>query len=242
MQHIRFTSDGQTIKGIIYKPQKLLETNPAVLFLHGWKSRQQTESHYAQVMAKNGFIAMTYDMRGHGDSDGDQEALTRKDFLIDAIAAYDYLLSIPGVDPERITIAGSSMGSYIAALLASRRNARNLILRVPANYPDEGFSTQTLTDYTTSPIRVSWRTNPLSYTDSIVLQAVHTFAGNILIVESENDKLVPHQTIENYIAAVNDTQKLTQVLMKGAEHSISRDINRVDEYAEILRKWFKKNI
>lgn len=91
MQHIRFTSDGQTIKGIIYKPQKLLETNPAVLFLHGWKSRQQTESHYAQVMAKNGFIAMTYDMRGHGDSDGDQEALTRKDFLIDAIAAYDYL-------------------------------------------------------------------------------------------------------------------------------------------------------
>lgn len=242
MQHIRFISDGLTLKGTLYKPQKMLPKNKALLFLHGWKSRQQTESHYAQVMAKNGFIVLTYDMRGHGDSDGVQEELTRTDFLNDAISAYDYLVSIPGVDREHITIAGSSMGSYIAALLTSKRSVKNLILRVPANYPDKGFDTQTLMDYTNSAIRVSWRTTPLMYTDSIVLQAIHSFSGNILIVESENDKLVPHQTIENYMNAVSDKAQLTHVLMKGADHSISRDINRVDEYAEIIKKWIMLKI
>ena len=222
-------------------PQKILNTNPAVLFLHGWKSRQQTESHYAQILAKYGYITMTYDMRGHGDSEGIQEEMTRKDFLIDALHAYDFLTHVKGVDPRNISIAGSSMGSYIAALITEKRPVKNLVLRVPANYPDERFDTQTLSEYTKSSIRVSWRNTPLSYAESRPLNAVHRFHGHILLVESELDKLVPHQTIENYMQAVANHNQLTHILMKGAEHSISRDINRVDEYAEILRKWFKKN-
>lgn len=237
MQHIRFTSDGQTIKGFVYKPHKLTEKNPAMLFIHGWNTRQQTEAHYAQTMAKKGFITMTFDMRGHGESEGKQTLMTRTNFLEDTKRAYDILKQMPDVDTDRIFVAGSSMGGYMAALLSSIRPVYALALRVPANYPDNGFDTQTLTEYTTSPERITWRNRALAYNESVVLRAIHTFKGRILIVESEFDKLVPHQTIENYMNAVQDKNLLTYTVMKDAEHSISRDINKIDEYTDILSKW-----
>jgi esterase/lipase len=60
-----------------------------------------------------------------------------------------------------------------------------------------------------------------------------------LIIESEKDDSVPHQTILNYVNAVKDKSKLTHILMKGAPHSIKEGKFR-DEVERILVDWFKK--
>jgi hypothetical protein len=56
-------------------------------------------------------------------------------------------------------------------------------------------------------------------------------------MESEKYDRVPHQTIMNYVNAVNNRNKLTHVFMKGAPHSIKEGKFR-NEIERILIKWF----
>ncbi|KKR59827.1 MAG: hypothetical protein UT99_C0023G0001, partial [Candidatus Curtissbacteria bacterium GW2011_GWA2_40_31] len=57
-------------------------------------------------------------------------------------------------------------------------------------------------------------------------------------IESEKDTYVPHQTVQNYIDATKDKNKLTYVFMKGAPHSIKEGPFR-DEVERIYIEWFK---
>jgi hypothetical protein len=73
------------------------------------------------------------------------------------------------------------------------------------------------------------------------LEALNNFSGNILVIESEKDELVPHQTIENYLHAVHDVSKLTYTVMKGADHAIHDEKLRAI-YDNILTDWFKDKV
>jgi len=238
MDPIQFKSRGQVIKGNVFYPKELKEKKPAVLFIHGWTSGQDRNFPYAEKICELGYVCMTFDLRGHGISEGKLETLTTEDFLNDVISAYDYLAKFKNIDKENITIVGSSFGSYLGAILTSKRNISNLVLRVPAYIPDEGFYLPHI-NFATKPEIVEWRSKELSPEALLPLRSVRNFEGKILIVESENDILIPHQTILNYINAVTNKNRLTYVLMNGATHSISRDPIRIKKYGEILKEWFK---
>jgi pimeloyl-ACP methyl ester carboxylesterase len=48
-----------------------------------------------------------------------------------ALAAYDYAVALPGVDPERVAAMGYSIGSGCAVYLAANRPVSALILAAP---------------------------------------------------------------------------------------------------------------
>jgi len=238
MQNIEFSVDGLKLKGDLFYPKKLKDKNPSILFVHGWTSEKKRSFQYAEALIKLGFIIMVFDMRGHGISEGDINIATPKEFLRDCIAAYDYFSSIKGVDKENISIVSSSFGGYLSSMLTSKREIKNLVLRVPADYANDTFEKPKMGNAGENPDIFKWRLSPKKYNETYALQALHDYDEPILIIESEKDTIVPHPIIQNYVDAVKDKNKLTHIVMKDAPHSIKPGPFK-EEVTKILVNWFK---
>ena len=238
MKEVEFFVDGLKLKGNLFYPKKLKDKNPTILFIHGWTSEKKRSFQYAEALIKLGFIVMVFDMRGHGLSEGDKTTYTPKQFLSDCFSAYDLLSSVEKVDKENISIIGSSFGSYLGAILSTQRKVKNLVLRVPADYKKESFENLQIQNVGTNPDVIEWRKISKSPNETYALHAVNNFTGDILIIESEKDIIVPHATIQNYINAVKNKNILTHIVMKDAPHSIKPGPFK-DEVTRILVDWFK---
>ena len=242
MQKISFIVEGRKLAGSIFFPEKSKKKNPAILFVHGWTRAMERSYQYAEALSKLGYICFLFDMRGHGESEGNIKIFTIKEFLYDVLAAYDYFLKIKGVDEENISAVGSSFGGYLIALLSVKRNIKNLAMRVPADYPNDNFvKSKYLKSSADTQESLAWRKIKKNPDETFALKAINGFDENILIIEAEKDNIIPHQTIENYINAVKDKRKLSHIIMKGAPHSIKEGPFR-DEVTRILVDWFKYKI
>lgn len=242
MKHIEFIVNNKKLKGTLIFPEKLKDENPAILFIHGWTSVKERSYQYANSLAKLGYISFLFDMRGHGESEGDINITTTKEFLDDVLAAYDYLVNVEGVDKENVSAVGSSYGGYLGTLLTTKRTIKRLVLRVPADYPNEVFNKSKMqTSGNDNPAIFVWRKQTKSPNETFALEAIAKFCGEILIIESGKDNVVPHETIQNYTNAVKDKSKLTHIVIKDAPHSIKEGQLR-NEVERILVDWFKKGL
>lgn len=238
MKDIEFIVDGLKLKANLFYPEVIIDKNPGILFIHGWTSEKKRNFQYAEALIKLGFIVMVFDMRGHGISEGDINIHTPKEFLKDCVSAYDYFSEVEGVDKENINIVGSSFGSCLGSILTSKRKIKNIALRVPADYANETFEESKMGNAGENPEVFKWRLIPKKYHETFALESLHEFIGDILIIESEKDTVVPHPIIQNYINAVKYKSKLTHVVIKGAPHSIKPGPFK-DEITKILVEWFK---
>ena len=114
---------------------------PAILLCHGWGGLKSHLARYAEKFARAGYLCMTFDYRGWGESDGRiiaardaprlLEAETRElkvivlretvdpvDLTWDVRNCLAYLWSEPGVDQNRIGIWGTSYGGGHAVFVA----------------------------------------------------------------------------------------------------------------------------
>lgn len=237
MQKVQISIANEKLQGNIFIPPKTDTKAPGVLFIHGWQSAQDRYFGLAQKLSELGFMSLTFDLRGHGKSPGDLAMLSRKDFLDDVVSAYDFLTQSKSADSKNISVVGSSFGAYLGAILSPERKVAQMVLRVPADYPDGGFKEPELRT-PEQPRVAEWRATPRDFNLTKSLRAVRNFGGRILIIESEKDELVPHQTVVNYANAVLDKSKLTYVVMKGAPHSLRGHKNFQKEFEQILSRWF----
>lgn len=237
MQNITFPSDDRILTGKLFTPENSKESNPAALFVHGWNSSKDRDDQYAQALASKGYICMVFNLSGHYDSEGDINDLSRADYVTDCVSAYDYLTGVDGVNPAHIDLITSSMGAHMGTILCGERKIHNLVLRVPQNYPNEGYD-ETKVNFHGDKL-IDWRNEELKHEDSFSLSALHNFAGNVLFIESETDKHVPKRTIKNYLSATNQ-DNLTYVFMKGFPHSL-REQHQKDAYEKILVDWLQSH-
>ena len=223
--------DGQHIAGTLVAPATAV---PGVLFMHGWGGSQEQYLTRAREIAALGCVCLTFDLRGHARTDSQHETVTREDNLRDAIAAYDVLAGQPAVDASAIAVVGSSYGGYLAAILTSLRPVRWLALRAPALYKDENW---------TWPKRqlnkdelAAYRRAPVSANENRALGACAAFDGDVLIVESEHDHIVPHPVIANYRAAFEKAHSVTYRVIDGADHGLSQRPWQ-QAYTSLLVNW-----
>ena len=223
--------DGQHIAGTLVAPATMV---PGVLFVHGWGGSQEQYLARAREIAALGCVCLTIDLRGHARTETQQETVTREHNLHDVIAAYDVLAGRPGVDTSAIAVVGSSYGGYLAAILSSLRPVRWLALRVPALYKDEDWSLpkQELKKYGLA----AFRRGPVRPEENRALGACAEFEGDVLIVESEHDDIVPHPVIANYIAAFQKAHSLTYRVIAGADHGLSEEPWQ-QAYTSLLVTW-----
>jgi esterase/lipase len=238
MQKISFFIDGQRLSGTLYIPKTIHHKNPAILFLHGWRSSEESPKGRAIALSEAGYICMTFDMRGCGKSEGDFKKLTRQDYVNDVIAAYDFLSQQKGVDVENISIVGASFGAYLSTLVTKKRNVKNLVLRVPANYPDSSLNDiQFIFSGYEVVEELYAKFKEIASVETFATEALNEYDGHVLIIESENDDFIPHEMVEKYKNAVQDKSKLTYILMQNADHSMKDEKFR-QQYTQILLDWF----
>src|SRR5215218_2109591 len=134
---VEIAVDDQRIVGTLVAPGTLI---PGVLFVHGWGGNQQHYLARARQIAALGCVCLTFNLRGHAETEPQHETITREDNLRDLLAAYEMLAGQPLIDKASIAVVGSSYGAYLAAILTELRPVRRLALRVPALYRDEDWS------------------------------------------------------------------------------------------------------
>jgi len=117
-ERVSFKSGDLKIAGIVHTPKdaRAKERRPAFLVLHGFGSNK--DSHNCKIPCQFlndwGYVAMRFDYRGCGESDGERARIICLEQVEDTKAALTYMASRPDVDPERIALIGSSFGAAVA--------------------------------------------------------------------------------------------------------------------------------
>ena len=211
---------------------------PGVLFVHGWGGSQQKYLARARAIAALGCVCLTFDLRGHAQTKSQFETVSREDNLRDVVAAFDALTVHPDVDSNAMAVVGSSYGGYLAAILTSLRRIKWLALRAPALYKDSDW---TLPKWQLKKLHdlEAYRLLRVQPENSRALAACMNFEGDVLIVESEHDFVVPHPVIENYREACSRARSVTYRVMEGADHGlIEESMQRA--YTALLTEWLRR--
>lgn len=228
--------DGKRLAGTLVGPDTMV---PGVLLVHGWDGSQQEYIERAHEIASLGCICLTFDLRGHVRHQADRDTVTREDNLRDLLAAYDLLVGHPAVDPGAIALIGSSYGGYLAAIVTALRAVRWLALRVPALYPDDDWLVPKAK--LDRAMLAAYRRKVVAVQDNRALAACASFEGDVLVVESEHDTLVPPQTVQNYKAAFGRAQSLTYRMLAGADHGLTEK-EWQQAYTSVLVHWMTEMV
>lgn len=212
---------------------------PAALFLHGWDADRQEMAGPMAEAAALGFSCLAYDLRGHGATCAQRESVTPRASLDDALAAYDLLANAPGVDPQAVAVVGTSFGAWLALQLTLHRPVRWLSLRVPALYPDdcldhpkEALDPEMLQRY---------RRRPPTAAGDRALAAAEAFEGEVLVVWSGEDELLPADQCQAFRGAFPNAAALTVRRITGADHALGQRKWRA-EYRTLLRDWLQTSL
>ncbi|MBI2601209.1 alpha/beta fold hydrolase [Candidatus Daviesbacteria bacterium] len=118
---VSYKSEGLKINALLTVPQEEQpqEGFPVIIFNHGYIPPEQyrtTERYvaYLDSFAKNGYIVLKPDYRGHGDSEGNPEgAYFSPAYTTDILNALSSIKKYEDVNPEKIGMWGHSLGGHI---------------------------------------------------------------------------------------------------------------------------------
>jgi dienelactone hydrolase len=221
----------RTIAGTVISPAPMLA---GMLFIHGWTGNQEQYLVRARQIAALGCVCLTFDLHGHAATSEFQATVTREENLADVVAAYDYLAGMMNVNADTIGVVGSSYGGYLAALLTAVRPVRWLALRAAALYRDADWTkpkgSLDRTDLNT------YRLLAIKPAENRALEACSNFRGDVLLVESQHDTIVPSSVTANYRTAFGLARSLTFRVIEGADHALS-DKESQTQYTSLLTSW-----
>jgi alpha-beta hydrolase superfamily lysophospholipase len=208
---------------------------PGIVWLGGFVSDMTgvKAEHLARWAGGEGRAFLRFDYSGHGQSAGRFEDGVLSDWLGDALAVFDQLTEGPQI------LAGSSMGGWIAALLALRRPER--IAGGVFIAPAADFTQALIFDQMTGPERDElMRTgrlvehSPYSPTPSIITRALiedgrkHLLLGApiaiaapVRILQGMADPDVPWRHALRFADCL-ETDDLVFTLIKAGDHRLSK--------------------
>ena len=183
------------------------KTYPLVMILHGFNANKKMEllTDLSKQLNERGIATLLFDFNGHGQSEGSFLDMTIPNELEDARRVYAYASKLPKV--KSISMAGHSMGSVVAAMLAGELGAdkiKALVLIAPAPELKEDtakgdlfgvkFDTQNIPQYITLSNGLKVGRAFLQTTPNVDIYGISKkYTGPVLIIHSKNDELVPYK-------------------------------------------------
>lgn len=135
---VTFTSEGVTLAGHVYRPPAAAGRLPAVVLLGPMTYvKEQVPAEYARRLAARGYVALTFDPRFRGESEGaprDVESPLAK--VADVRSAVTYLASRTDVDPARIAALAVCQGSSEMLRAAADEPRIRALATVAGHYRD----------------------------------------------------------------------------------------------------------
>jgi uncharacterized protein len=110
---VHFYSEGLRLVGDLYRPADMApgERRAGIVLCHGYTGVKDIYlPDNARVLNQAGYIALTFDYKGWGDSEGPRSRLAPYSRVADVQAALTFLGTQPDVDPARLGIYGTSYG------------------------------------------------------------------------------------------------------------------------------------
>ena len=169
-----------------------------VLFCHGNGGNMTHRLDSINIFYNLGLNCFIFDYRGYGNSEG---KTSEEGTYLDARAAYEWLTEEKNVSPDDIIIFGRSLGGSIAAQLASKVEARALIIESGfTSYVDIGREF-----YPYMPVRWFAR---FSYRTIDSLRAVHC---PVMIIHSRADEIIPFEFGLELYGAANEPKEFIEI-------------------------------
>lgn len=121
-ERVTFVSDGLKLAGVLHVPDGRgpRERRPGFLVLHGFGSSKNAgnSTTAAKLLADLGYVALRFDMRGCGESEGVPGRVICLEQVEDTKHALSFLATRPEVEPARIGLLGASFGAAVAVYTA----------------------------------------------------------------------------------------------------------------------------
>ena len=110
---VSFYSEGVRLVGDVYYPDDLKppERRAGIVLCHGYTGVKDIYlPDNARVLTEAGYVVMTFDYKGWGDSEGSRSRLAPYSRVADVQAALTFLGTLPEVNAEQLGIYGTSYG------------------------------------------------------------------------------------------------------------------------------------
>lgn len=135
-QDVSFRSGDVRCAAWVYRPAGAgsSPTRPVVVMAHGFGGlRWLRLTAFAERFAAAGYAVVLFDYRSFGDSDGTPRRVLRiRRQHEDYRAAVAFARSLPGVDPERVVLWGTSLsGGHVLAVAADDERVAGVVAQVP---------------------------------------------------------------------------------------------------------------
>ena len=252
---VSYLSEGLKIYALLTVPngEKPATGWPVILFNHGFippDVYRTTERYIAYVdwLARNGYIVLRSDYRGHDESEGEARgAYGAPDYTVDVMNAVSSLQAFPDADPKRIGMWGHSMGGYItlrSMVITDTIKAGviwagvvgpypNLFQRPTATPTPEGATPEPTTTATPSFNR-RWRAelvvlygtpeeNPEFWASISSPTFVSDVSGPIQLHHGTNDRSVPLAASEYLQQAMQEADQAVELYTyEGDDHNLAQ--------------------
>lgn len=226
-----YTSEGLKINALLTIPngEKPAEGWPAIVFIHGYippdiyETTKRYEA-YVDYLAKNNFIVLKIDLRGHGDSQGVANgAYYSSDYIKDVLHAYSALENFEQVNTQKIGLWGHSMaGNVILRTLAVKPKIRRAVIWAGAVYSYEDWQQYGLSDH-------SFRLSDIQKSDR---------AQKREELFKAHGEFNPKSDFWRQVVATNYLHEISSAIQ--LHHAVNDDVVSIN-YARDLEKLLKKN-
>lgn len=136
-EEITFPNGDKNLYAVVYRPDDGQTSYPAVVISHGFAGSYKDNEGRAELLAKNGYVAVVFDFYGGNRASKSGGEMTEMSVLTEATdlnAVMDAVRALDYVDPTRFFLLGCSQGGFVSSYVAAQRpdDVKALVLLFPA--------------------------------------------------------------------------------------------------------------
>lgn len=200
------TFDGPLLHAWWFPAANSAQASGAAIYFHGNAGHLGDRGTVAAALSGMGLDVLLPDYRGYGLSEG---KASEEGLYSDSRAAYSWLVEERGVDPRRLFLLGTSLGSAVACDLAMQRQVAGVVMLGP---------------FTNTPAlarhRLKWL--PSWYLDwegtrFDTLERIGRVRAPVLIGVASEDRIIPPGEAEKVFEAATEPKRW--VMVPGAGHN-----------------------
>lgn len=214
------------------------QASRGLLVLPGWDDNgQQQFAGLKAALEPRGWLCRRADLPDNSWPAARRAITSRADALRQALIDYDALASC--LAGGAIVVLGFSFGAYIGVFVTASRSVGGLILRSPALYPDDHWRSPK-EELDKGDIR-SYRRRVHRPADNGVLACCAQYDGDVLLVDSADDRIIPKAVIASYEGALKQAHSVTRYTLAGADHQLTKPAWQ-DEYRDVVLDWLGDDV